>query len=119
MTDSHFFTTSLNCMLATTCMDAVTPDDVAYTLAGHSAFESVRYPSPAERTVDVTRADGEIMRVILDYDPETCEPAGWTTAQGPSVDELQSEDGGASDDPEQVVRDLHAAVFAWLDRCDT
>ena len=99
-------------------MDGITPDHVAHTLTGHDALDTIDWPSRDLDTVDITRADGEIMRCIIHYSDETDEPTGWTTAQGPSTDELQPEDGGASDDPEQVIRDLHAAILAWLDRCD-
>ena len=118
MTTHDFLAQELAHLLATTDTDGITADHVAFALKSHAALDTIDWPDAAAHMVDVTRADGEIMRAILHFDAETDEPTGWTTAQGPSTDELQSEDGGTSDDPEQVIRDLHAAILDWLDQCD-
>lgn len=118
MSTHYFLTKSLNRLLANTYMDGITLDHVVDILIGHEAFDSSAPTSPALSPVDITRADGEIMRCTLHYSDETNEPAGWTTAEGPSTDALQNENCGTSDDPERVIRDLHAAILAWLDRCD-
>ena len=109
---------SLDHLLATEDMDKITPGDVVYTFfEQHDAVIGYGfYPLPG--IVQVTRADGKDLYCILHCETETGEPAGWTTAYGSSVEDLQPEDGGESDDPEQVIRDLHAAVIAWLDQCD-
>lgn len=118
MPTHEFLTKELNRLIATKDTDVITLDDVAHTLIGHDALDDYDWIFPPRGTVDVTRADGEIMRASLHYDLETYEPTGWATAQGPSVDELQPEDGGTSEDSKQVIRDLHVAILSWLDRCD-
>lgn len=118
MTTHDFHVKKLAHLLATTDTTEISTDDVARTLIGHDALDDYDWSTPAHGAVDLTRADGEIMRCILHYDAETDEPTGWTTAEGPSTDELQSEDGGTSDDPERVIRALHAAILTWLDNCD-
>lgn len=118
MTTHDFLTKNLSQLLATTDTSEISTDDVARTLIGHDALDDYNWSTPARGAVDLTRADGEIMRGILHFDAETDEPTGWTTAQGSSADDLQSEDGGTSDDPERVIRELRAAMRDWLDDCD-
>lgn len=118
MTTNDFLTKKLAHLLAATDTSEISTDDVARTLIGHDAIDTIDWATPAHGAVDLTRADGEIMRAILHSDAETDEPTGWTTAQGPSADELQSEDGGTSDEPEQAVRALRAAILDWLEDCD-
>lgn len=118
MTTNDFLTKNLSHLLATTDTSEISTDDVARTLIGHDALDDYDWSTPAHGAVDLTRADGEVMRAILHFDAETDEPTGWTTAQGPSADDLQSEDGGTSDDPERVIRELRAAMRDWLDDCD-
>lgn len=109
---------SLDHLLATEDVDEITPGDVVHTF--FDQYDAVIgfgfYPHPD--IAQVTRADGEDLYCILYRETETGDPTGWATTQGPSVDELQFEDVEESDDPEQVIRDLHAAVIAWLDQCD-
>ena len=118
MTTNDFLTKNLSHLLATTDTSEISTDDVARTLIGHDALDDYDWATPARGAVDLTRADGEIMRAVLHYSEETDEPTGWTTAQGSSADELQSEDGGTNDNPERVIRELRAAMRDWLDDCD-
>ena len=118
MNTHYFLAKAFRTMFVNTPNVEITAHHVALTLIGHDALDDYDWPDADMATVDITRADGEIMRTTLHHDAETDEPNEWTTAQGPSIDELQPEDGGTSEDPDQVIRDLHAAILAWLDRCD-
>lgn len=91
--------------------------DIAASLMLHEACDTFGEISH-DHTVEITRADGQIMAIGFDYDAETDEPIGWTTSKGPNHEEMEVDGGGESTNPEQVIDDMWEDVYNWLEQCD-
>lgn len=97
--------------------DKIEEWDIATSLALHDAcddFDELEH----DHAVEITRADGQLLIIGFDYDGDTGEPIGWTTATGPSREEMATDGGRENTNPEQVIDDLWEATFDWLEQCD-
>lgn len=91
--------------------------DIAASLMLHEAcdtFDEIAH----SHAVEITRADGQLLIIGFDYDGETGEPIGWTTAKGPNREETDVDGGGESADPTQVIDGMWEDVYNWLEQCD-
>ena len=100
-------------ILDTTPAAEITGDQIAGILQDHAACYTFKRIDDA--MVDVTRADGEVLCVVLHCDGGSDAATGWSVSAGPSTDELRVVDAGTNDAPGKTIRDLYTAICAWLD----
>lgn len=100
-------------ILDTTPVAEITGDQIAGILQDHDACYT--YKRIDDSTVDVTRADGEVLRVVLRCDDGSDAPTGWAVSTGPSTDELRVVDDSTNATPDKTIQDLYTAICAWLD----